>query len=124
MADKPTEAQIEQALESAAAKSKPSDLEKLDRQFAAKLARVEKQKDVPRMLVEHLRVLWEMLRAHDTLVPWTTKAFIMAALAYFVSPLDVVPDWAPLGYVDDAVVVAVVHRRLKKEIEAFHRAQG
>ncbi|GHA18375.1 YkvA family protein [Oceanisphaera arctica] len=39
-------------------------------------------------------------------VPWKVIAAITGAVIYFVSPLDVVPDFLPLaGYLDDALVV-------------------
>lgn len=39
-------------------------------------------------------------------VPWKVIAAITGAVIYFVSPLDVVPDFLPLaGYLDDALVI-------------------
>ena len=40
--------------------------------------------------------------------PWA-KALIVAALGYFIFPLDAIPDILfPVGYTDDAAVVAAV----------------
>jgi uncharacterized membrane protein YkvA (DUF1232 family) len=45
--------------------------------------------------------------ARDPKTPIATKAMLMAALAYFVLPTDVVPDWfAGIGFTDDAAVIA------------------
>lgn len=44
----------------------------------------------------------------------------VAALLYFVAPLDALPDWLPgLGFVDDLAVLAWVMRRWSTELAAF-----
>lgn len=58
--------------------------------------------------------------AVDPQTPATAKALMMAALAYFVLPTDVIPDFIPgIGYTDDAAVfaaaLALVGRHLKPE---------
>jgi uncharacterized membrane protein YkvA (DUF1232 family) len=42
-----------------------------------------------------------------------------AGIAYLVSPLDVIPDFLPGGFVDDAAVIALVVRKLRGELDAF-----
>jgi uncharacterized membrane protein YkvA (DUF1232 family) len=42
-----------------------------------------------------------------------------AGIAYLVSPLDVIPDFLPGGFADDAVVIAFVVRKLRGELDAF-----
>lgn len=45
---------------------------------------------------------------------------VVAALLYFLSPLDALPDWIPgLGFVDDVAVLAWVMRKWSAELEAF-----
>jgi uncharacterized membrane protein YkvA (DUF1232 family) len=45
--------------------------------------------------------------AFDPATSPKSKAFLLAALAYFVLPTDVIPDWLPgLGFTDDAAVIA------------------
>jgi len=47
---------------------------------------------------------------------------IIAALLYFVNPLDVVPDFIIYaGYIDDALVFSFLIRSIKNEIEDFKR---
>jgi uncharacterized membrane protein YkvA (DUF1232 family) len=41
-------------------------------------------------------------------VPWWLKASILAALGYFVCPIDAVPDFLPGGFVDDIAVMCLV----------------
>lgn len=52
----------------------------------------------------------------------STKAMIsvVAALIYFVNPLDLIPDFIPvIGQLDDILVLGYLIRILNKEIERF-----
>jgi uncharacterized membrane protein YkvA (DUF1232 family) len=56
--------------------------------------------------------------ANDDDTPLAAKGMMLAALAYFVLPVDAIPDFiAGLGYTDDAAVftalMAVIGRNLK-----------
>src|ERR1051325_856556 len=45
--------------------------------------------------------------ATDTATPTRVRALLIAALAYFVTPIDLIPDFvAGLGYTDDPAVLA------------------
>ena len=44
---------------------------------------------------------------------------ILGGLIYVVSPLDLIPDVLPGGFVDDAVVVGWVVKTVRSEIDAF-----
>ncbi|TWI55639.1 uncharacterized protein DUF1232 [Pseudomonas duriflava] len=45
---------------------------------------------------------------------------IMGALLYFLSPIDVIPDWMlTFGFIDDLAVLAWVAKTWKKELDAF-----
>ena len=44
----------------------------------------------------------------------------MDALAYFSEPEDLIPDDTPgLGYLDDAIMIEMVCRELRHEIQAY-----
>ncbi len=52
----------------------------------------------------------------------STKAIIavVAALLYFVNPLDLIPDFIPIiGQIDDIFVLGYLVKTLNKEIERF-----
>ncbi len=45
---------------------------------------------------------------------------ILAALLYFLSPIDLVPDFLPiLGFADDVALLSFVFNSIKQEIEKF-----
>ncbi len=53
-------------------------------------------------------------------LPGGETARVLNALAYFTEPEDLIPDHIPgLGFLDDAIMVELVVRELKHEIEAY-----
>lgn len=57
-------------------------------------------------------------------IPWATILSIAGALAYFVLPADVVPDWLPVvGYIDDMNVVGWVIEWTMDDIRAYARSR-
>jgi uncharacterized membrane protein YkvA (DUF1232 family) len=60
--------------------------------------------------------------AFDRTTPIQVKAALLGALAYFVVPVDLVPDILPvLGYADDAAVLAAALRLVASHIRPEHR---
>ncbi len=60
--------------------------------------------------------------ARDPETPTTAKAMIMAALAYFVMPMDAIPDILPaIGYTDDAAVIAAVLAIVGRNLKPRHK---
>jgi uncharacterized membrane protein YkvA (DUF1232 family) len=50
------------------------------------------------------------------------KATLVGALAYFVLPLDAIPDVLPvIGFTDDAAVLATAIRLVANHISPVHR---
>ena len=59
--------------------------------------------------------------AIDRDTPLQVKAIIMGALAYFVLPIDMIPDFiATMGYVDDAAVFYAALRVVAPHIKDRH----
>lgn len=59
--------------------------------------------------------------ARDPETPVQSKAILFAALAYFVMPLDTIPDFiAGLGFTDDAAVLFLALNTLRKDLAAHH----
>ncbi|MBI5528184.1 MAG: DUF1232 domain-containing protein [Deltaproteobacteria bacterium] len=58
-------------------------------------------------------------------VPWYTVATAVAALVYFLNPVDLVPDFIPiLGQLDDALVVALAFRAVQEDLKKYAAAKG
>ena len=57
----------------------------------------------------------------DSFVSWHRKAIVIAALIYFISPIDAIPDVAPLfGYLDDLGVIAALLKFLGSELVPYY----
>lgn len=71
-----------------------------------------------------LPLLGRLLRAwkrgaYQGLSPRTVLALV-GALLYLVSPVDLVPDFIPgIGFIDDAVVLAMLLQTLAQDLAAF-----
>ena len=49
-----------------------------------------------------------------------TVIYVVAGLLYFVSPVDIIPDFLlGVGFIDDAAVLALVIKRIKSELDRF-----
>ena len=71
-----------------------------------------------RGLIERVLMLVNTLKDPDT--PLWARGTILSALGYFLSPLDIIPDFIPVvGYADDTLAliaaVAAVAIHIKKE---------
>lgn len=78
-----------------------------------------------------LQTLLRLLRAYGDgsyrEVSGKNLALAGLGLLYLVSPLDVIPDFLPGGFTDDAAVIGFVLRKVRGELatfEAWERAQG
>lgn len=57
----------------------------------------------------------------DALVPWQKKVVVVAALLYFILPLDAIPDLVPvLGYLDDFGVIAATTKFLSDQLAPYY----
>jgi len=60
--------------------------------------------------------------AVDRATPLSAKAILMGALAYFVMPADVIPDFiVGLGYTDDAAVLIAALKAISNHLRPEHR---
>ena len=63
--------------------------------------------------------------ARDPQTPMAAKGMIFAGLAYFVLPIDAIPDvFAGIGFTDDAAVIAALIATLGANIRKRHRDQA
>ena len=73
-----------------------------------------------RVLVEYALILYHVLKDSDT-PTWATAA-IVSALAYFISPLDLIPDFIPVvGFTDDFAALVTALSAVAMHIKPTHR---
>lgn len=60
--------------------------------------------------------------AFDSATPFRVRATLVGALAYFIVPADMMPDFLPLfGFVDDASVLAAALAAIGSHMNQTHR---
>ncbi len=58
-------------------------------------------------------------------LPWRAVLVCAAALAYVISPFDLIPDWiVPIGWSDDLLVVAFAWNSVKQELRDYCSWKG
>ena len=63
--------------------------------------------------------------AIDPRTPLQARAILYGALAYFILPFDIIPDFiVGLGYTDDAAVLAAAIRSILPHIKDDHRTKA
>jgi uncharacterized membrane protein YkvA (DUF1232 family) len=66
---------------------------------------------------------WFAMR--DPATPWRHKAVLAGAIAYFILPLDAIPDVIlPIGYADDAAAITAAVAAASMSITDLHRIQA
>jgi uncharacterized membrane protein YkvA (DUF1232 family) len=73
---------------------------------------------------EKLSVIGRLIKAYALgeyrQVPWKTMLIMIAAVIYFVNPIDLIPDVVPvLGLTDDFGVLLWVYNAVNLEVEKF-----
>jgi len=78
---------------------------------------------VPRFVRERLdklELMIGMLTDHEWRLPQRDSTRVLNAVAYFADPEDLIPDHVPaLGFLDDAIIIELVIRELRHEIDAY-----
>jgi len=82
-----------------------------------------------RRVARRIPFLGDVLAAYyctlDPKTPVQVKAVLMGALAYFVLPIDVIPDFiAGFGFTDDATVLYAALRSVASSIRPEHRERA
>jgi uncharacterized membrane protein YkvA (DUF1232 family) len=103
---------------------KPGRLMLLLSRFAVKLREVNWQQVDTITARERFYVLGRLIKAyalgHYREIPWKALLIIVAAIIYFVNPLDLLPDLIPVaGLTDDFAVLVWVYSTVNTEIDKF-----
>ena len=55
-------------------------------------------------------------------VPTRMVVSLIGAILYFLSPLDIIPDWIPMaGFIDDAAILAFVFKLSEADLKMYRR---
>jgi uncharacterized membrane protein YkvA (DUF1232 family) len=107
----------------------PKELLPLLTQAERRLARMKAGRLTP--VKKDIQTLLRLMRAYGEgryrQVSGRNLALAGLGLLYLVSPLDVIPDFLPGGFADDAAVIGFIVKKLRREIVAFEtweRSQG
>ena len=98
---------------------------KLSRLADEALARSKHHNPVSlRGLGDNLRLMLRLARAHAQgryrALSWSSMVLVVAALVYFVVPVDLVPDFlVAVGFMDDAAILAWTMAHLGDELARF-----
>jgi uncharacterized membrane protein YkvA (DUF1232 family) len=92
--------------------------------FGRKLKQTNFTKEDTAMVKEKFFVLGRLLRAYAQgeyrAIPWKSLLLIVAAVLYFINPIDVIPDLLPIiGLSDDFGVLFMVYKSLSADIDQF-----
>ncbi len=83
----------------------------------------------PGRLLDRLRLLWMVLRDYANgsyrRLPWKAIAAVVAATAYALSPIDLIPDFlVPVGWTDDLLVLLMAWGLMKRELREYCAWKG
>jgi uncharacterized membrane protein YkvA (DUF1232 family) len=92
-----------------------------ERGFLAKLAKNALRLGKP--VAVQLYTLYLLFKSPET--PLKSKMLILGALVYFLSPIDLIPDFlGPFGFTDDIAVITMVCRQLQAAITPALKEQA
>ncbi len=79
--------------------------------------------DLPDFIAERLEslgMLIDVLRDERWDLPEADRGRVLAGLAYFTDPNDMIPDQIPgIGYLDDAIMIELIVRELRHDVEGY-----
>lgn len=125
---KPTKKQITEALEKTKTKAEeyardPKKAKKLLDDAVKKAKSYEKNRGPLGEVWSYLTALFRLLKAYIQKdyrdIPLGSMVLVIGAIIYFVSPIDLIPDILPGGYIDDAALIAFVIKQIKVDLDNF-----
>ena len=126
--EKISQEKISEAVEKAKSKAEgyvrdPKKAKKLLEDAVKKAKDYEKNRGPLAEVWSYLTALYRLLRAYirgeyrD--IPWGSIVLVTVAILYFVSPIDLIPDFLPGGLIDDAALIVFVVKQIKADLDDF-----
>lgn len=128
--DESTKKKLEEEVLSAAEEVTPEDVSKAVEEGKGKAqsllsSSTDRVVEMARQVMLLCELLYDWVRGDYKQCPWRSIATITAAVLYFVSPLDLIPDPIPVvGYLDDIVVVRLAIHLCRDDLIAYCKHRG
>jgi uncharacterized membrane protein YkvA (DUF1232 family) len=125
---KPTKKEIAQVIEKTKSKAEeyardPKKAKKLLDDAVKKAKNYERSRGPLAEVWGYLTALFRLLRAYTRGdyrdIAWRPIVLVIAAIIYFVSPIDLIPDFLPGGFIDDAMVIGFIIAQIKVDLDNF-----
>lgn len=102
----------------------PGKLESLISNAKEKLKQLDDNKHNLKNIIRYVTVFVRMLKdvsaGYYPNLPWRSVLTIVAAVLYFVNPLDLVPDFIPgIGLLDDLTLLGWVYKNIERDVESY-----
>jgi len=105
--------------------AKDLDAEAIIRDARGIVSEVRKNKKTPRFVIEAIEVLSDLvdlIQDEEYAAPAKVRTDVLAGLAYFSNPEDLIPDHIPgLGFLDDAIMVKFIEDEFKHELWGYRK---
>jgi len=102
---------------------KPLTVFKLLKQSMAHLEKYDSLREFAEETKERLGILTRMVRAYIKGeyggISKQNVALSLAAILYFLSPIDLIPDFLVAGFLDDLALLTWLYNNLKSELDEF-----
>ncbi len=105
--------------------AKDLDSEQIVSDARGVVTEVRKSKKTPRFVIDAIDVLadlTDLVQDEEYAAPKKVRDAVLAAIAYFSNPDDLIPDDIPgLGFLDDAIMIKFVEDEFQHELWGYRR---
>ena len=102
---------------------KPLTILQILKKAVARLQQYQNVKEFTEDVKDHVSTLIRITRAYAKNeyrdISKRNMALSIAAIIYFISPLDIIPDFLAAGLIDDIAILLWVYKNMQTEIDAF-----
>ncbi len=101
------------------------DAELVIREAREVVKKVRRSKKTPKFVLDAIGILadlTDLIQDTDYAAPKKVRDDVLAAIAYFSNPDDLIPDQVPaLGFLDDAIMVKIIEQEFRHELWGYRK---
>ncbi len=105
--------------------AKELDAAQVIREARKIVTQVRSSKKTPQFVIDAIAVLadlTDLIQDEEYAAPKKVRDEVLAAVAYFSNPEDLIPDHVPgLGFLDDAIMVKFIEEEFKQELWGYRK---